>query len=269
MTDNSLLLLAVRRALNLGTTSVQGTKFAQFYGLSSLESANLSPEDIPPYLEILKEDFIQDITESIKQQALSSIETSNIFSSTEILEDETMFINTLYDLVHGKMLLHCYNFQPCPFDGTILAETLTISFKFRLADNAILITKSKGSASRAKWSEVRYIKPAVTFNDFVNALAFTIAPILQFDKLGIQTPAGLQNKLITMAKGIPSSLPSDDKRRTVYNPMTKTSSVVMDEALLKRMPGRWEYVTSKQVEAQMLAETMNANELYSQWAYED
>ena len=202
------------------------------------------------------------------EQLLHSLDVAKIFSTYEFDDEQSMFFNTAYNNNNGKMSFYCYSFQPQTSGDTILAESLSLSIAFRLADIAVMVTKSKGGLfGSSTWTEVRYVKPALKLVDFVNALSITIAPLLDTN-LGIQAPNGIQTQLITMSKNVPDTIPSDDKRRTIYDPIKKASVVITDEEVLKRMPGRWEYVTSKQVEAQMTSETMNANELYTQWAYE-
>ena len=98
-----------------------------------------------------------------------------------------------------------------------------------------------------RWTETRYIKPAVKFGDFVSALAIVISPIIQST---IRTPKGLQAILKEQANSIPDTMPSDDARRTIYDPMNKMNVVVTDEEVLKLIPGRWEYVTSEMVHAE-------------------
>ena len=268
MTDNSLLLLAVKRSLNMGRGALQGgNSFASLYGISELEVAHVNINYMNDYIDVLVDECMEKLPTTLQQFKSTIVENlrdSQTFESYAFGEESTLVTNTFYDNNVGKFALFVYDFIPLNQDE-IDTETLSVDLSFRLADIAVLITKSKKKlfGGSRTWQEVRYIKPAVTYVDFVNALAIVLAPLLD-SSLGINTPDGLTTELKAQAALVPDTMPSDTKRRTVFNPMTQMSVVVTDEAVLKLLPGKWEYVSSEQVLGQAAA----TNSGISKWEFD-
>ena len=252
MGDNSLLLLAVKRSMNLGKGALQGgNNFQSLYGISSLEEAEVECQYMNDYIDILVDECMAKIPASLghfRTNILNALTEAKEFESYNWGDDSNLFCDTFYENNVGKLSLFVYLFAPNDQD-VVKCETMSVDLQFRLADIAVTITKMKKRlfGRTKKWTEIRYIKPAVKFVDYINALAIVIAPLLQTN---VKTPTGLQAELTSQANQIPNTIPSDDARRTVYDPMNKMNVVVTDEAVLKLIPGRWEYVSSDMVQAQ-------------------
>ena len=268
MVDNSLLLLAVKRSMSLGRGALQGgNSFKSFYGISDLEVDHVHINLMNNYLNYLVEECMQNLPSSLQQYKSSIIESlrdSQLFESYAWGEDSNLVCNTFYDNNVGKLALYVYDFMPLN-ENEIDSETLSIDLSFRLADIAVTITKTKKRlfGKKRTWHETRYVKPAVNFVDFINALSIVVAPLLD-TSLPVSTPQGLADELKAQANAIPNTIPSDAARRTVYNPMTKMNVVVTDESVLKLLPGKWETITSEQV----LGQTPEANSGNSGWEFD-
>ena len=251
MVDNSLLLLAVKRSIALGKGALKGgNQFSSLYGISSLEVDRVDINSMNGYIDFLVADCVQKLPASLKGYKSTIIENlrdSQYFESYAWGEESNMVCNTFYDNSIGKIAFYVYQFMPLN-KNEIDAETMSIDLSFRLADVAVTVTKAKKRlfGGTRTWKEIRYIKPAVKFVDFVNALAIVIAPLLD-TSLQVSAPQGLAQELKAQASAVPNTMPSDAPRRTVYNPITQTNVVVTDESVLKLLPGKWEVVTSEQV----------------------
>ena len=268
MADNSLLLLAVKRSLNMGRGALKGgNSFASLYGISELEVAHVDINFMNDYIDVLVDECMDNLPATLqayKSTVVENLRDSQMFESYAWGEESNLVCNTFYDNNQGKFALYVYDFIPLNANE-IDTETLSVDLSFRLADIAVVITKAKKKlfGGTRKWQEIRYIKPAVKFVDFVNALAIVLAPLLDAS-LGVNTPQGLTDELKAQAALVPDTIPSDAARRTVFNPMTQTSVVVTDEEVLKLLPGKWEYVTSDMV-AQQVAESNGIN---TKWEFD-
>ena len=130
MSENSILLLAVKRATALGSGALKGgNSFQNYYAISSLSSAEVYTQYMPDYIDMMKDDFSNDISPSVRQQALHSLDVAKIFSTYEFDDEQSMFFNTAYNNNNGKMSFYCYSFQPQTSGDTILAESLSLSIR--------------------------------------------------------------------------------------------------------------------------------------------
>ena len=266
MTQNSLLLLAVKNCMKPNNQYLKGgNNFSSYYSISSLAIAEVYSNKMHNYINSMISDFSEDFDPSIRYQAVDSLKTADIFESYKYDDESALFCSTAYNSNIGKFSLYAYTFHPND-DDTVHAESMHLSIDFKLADIIVLVTCAKGGFGSIKiWSEVRYVKAALQFIDVVNVLSIALAPIFSS---GIQAPKGLTTQLKEMAESVPDTIPSDAPRRTVFNPITKTYNVVTDPQILKLIPGKWEYITSTQVEEQMRANSMLHNTLSSKWEFD-
>jgi len=264
MVDNSLLLLAVKRSIALGRGALKGgNSFQTLYGISSLEQAEVENTFMKDYIDVMVSECVEKIPArlaSYKDEIVSSLREAAEFESYEWGEDSNLFCNSFYENNIGKLSLFVYMFMP-QNNAMTKCESMNVDLTFRLADIAVTLTfcKKRLFGRKKRWTEIRYVKPAVSFNDFINALAIIIAPLLD-SSTGVATPNGLQEELKSQAAGVPDQTPSDDARRTVYDPMRKMNVVVTSEEVLKLIPGRWETVTSEMVQAQVAQNTWEFDE---------
>lgn len=259
MSDNSLLLLAVKRSTMLGFSSLKGgNNFQNFYGISAVEVAEVENNNMGDYIDILIDECMAKIPKrmnTFRKDVVEELQTSKEFESYKEDDDYNLFCDTFYEDNIGKLYLFMYLFRPINNDDT-RCETMTIDLKFRLADIAVTITcmKKRFLGRTKRWTELRYIKAGVKFADYVTALSLVMAPLFQ---TSIKTPNGIQAELKAQAASVPDTMPSDDARRTVYNPMQKMNVVVTDPDVLKLIPGKWERVTSEMVQQQVEENLLN------------
>ena len=250
MVDNSLLLIAVKRCMSnsYGNT---GNTFQSLMGESSLDISDVEVGDMKEYINYMIEEIspknLPAELHDYRRNLVNALNAVSLFETYEYRDESQLLCNTYYANNVGKISMYANLFTEAK-NNIVRVETLYVSANFRLADIAVTITKSKRSwFGSSTWTETRYIKPAVKFGDYVTALGILISPILQSS---IEVPAGLPNLLKKSANSVPDTMPSDDARRTVYDPMNKMNVVVTDEEVLKLIPGRWEYVTSEMVHAE-------------------
>jgi hypothetical protein len=250
MSDNSLLLLAVKRSMAYGKEALKGgNAFSSFYGISSLEQATVPMSSMNDYIDVLVDECVEKLPSSLqgfRQQVVDTLREAQDFETYLYGDDSNTFCNTFYNDRTGKISVFVYLFVPNDAANTVKSEYMSIDLSFRLADIAVTLTRMKKRFLRRKkvWTEIRYIKPAVKFTDFIVALSMCISPLID-TSLGVSTPDGLVTELKNHANSVPDTIPSDTPRRTVYNPLTKMNVVVESEEVLKLIPGRWEVVTSE------------------------
>lgn len=236
---NSLLLLAVKRAINIGNAKIY-IQHQRFYSNTDYSTYEVSAEDVPGFLNALVDQSFNNLPESLKKHKAELIDTHVTWDGLKY----EMCCNTFYAVNKGRLYFFTYCFQPKDDLKSIQAETLSFEITCRLAATCICSTlMQRTSMGHRKFDEKRYIKPAVTNKDFIDALTLAVSPLLgSFD---IKTPSNIGYELQAQAFETPSTIPSDAPRRTVYNKYKQMSVVVTDPAVLKLLPSRWEYVSTK------------------------
>lgn len=252
MVDNSLLLLAVKRSMAIGAGNVvKGNGFNTYHSYSECSVDQIADDMMTDYLNYLIEECTNKLSGNAlayKSQIVESLEIDRDFKTYQWGEATETVCNSFYCDNNGLMSFFVYSLNPLGNGDTIQCENMDIQVKFRLADVAVTLThtKKRRFGGSRTWREIRYIKPSVSFNDFVNALVIAVSPLLT-NFLPVQTPTSIKDELVAQAKQIPDTLPSDAPRRTIYNPMSKQYVVVTAPEVLKLLPARWEYVSSEDV----------------------
>ena len=241
--SDSYLLLAVKRAMGLGTSAIQGgNRFESFYGVSSLDVAQVPMGNMPGYIGVMIDEVKYNIHPNLVSFAKDIAENLEMVRDLEAYHypADKICCNTIYDKNQGKMNLWVYKFTPIHNEKDCQCEQMSINLQFRLADDIVILYHKKKSWFGSKsWTEHRRIPAVVRAADFINALCIVIAPLLE-TSLGVQTPTNLASELKESARQHPDVLPSDVHRRTVIDPFLQKAVVLDDPALLALIPPKWE-----------------------------
>jgi len=248
--SESYLLLAVKSAMGKGMSAVQGgNKFSSFYGISSLNVAVVPMYNMGGYIGVMIDEITSSVSNKFGQFANDFRDNLEMVRDLEAYHypAEKINCNSVYDNGHGTMNVWVYRFCPINREQDCQCEEMSVSLNFRLADDIVILYHKKKSWFGSKsWTEKKRIPAAVRAIDFINALCICIAPLLQTN-LGVQTPTGLATELKESAALHPNVIPSDDIRRTIYDPIKKMNVVVNDPAILALIPPKWEICHSEQV----------------------
>jgi len=242
--QNSLLLLAVKRSMNMGLNSVRGgTRFRQFYGISTMETSTIPMSSMGTYVQYMIDDISSSTTSS---NAAMMTEISNYLYDILITEAYTSDYSektstiTFYDRNIGYLNCWMHRFTPINNWQSCLSEEISISSAFRLPDSVLVTHHSKKFLFWTRtWTERKVVPAVVVLNDYVNALCLCLAPLVQ-TSLNIQTPTNMINDIKTAAQNQREFVPSDAERRTVYDPIKKMSTVINDPEILRLIPPRLE-----------------------------
>lgn len=250
MSSSSLLYLAVQKSLSSGSSLIKGgSSFSSFYSISKTETAIVEMTDMPDYIDVLVDEvklYSPKCFAKFRKEIIESLLDCKDFEAYAWGENSHISSNSLYENSLGKFNLFLYCMNPVNNDQDCKVEVMRISFNFRLPDICVTLTHTKKNlfSKRKTYTEKKYLPAAVKSVDFVNALAIAIYPLIQ-TSVDIGPPVGLREELINNAKNCPTSVPSDDERRMVYDPVKQMSVVATDPEVLKLIPTRWITVTNE------------------------
>ena len=248
MVHNSLFLLAVKRAMR--SPSSNGNTFASTSFKDTFEEVSIYNTQMGEFIDDMIQECMSSISPKLKKyknEIRDSLLEAKEFETYIEDVDTGTFCNTMYDNNVGDLRVFVYAFIPETSEMT-KCETFDLRANFRLQDTIITFTQTKKKlfGGTKTWKEQQRIPAGVTAQDFVACLSILLGPFMYSND---KDTSGIRKTLAEHASTIPNTMPSDDARRTVYNPMTKMNVVVTDPEVLKLIPTKWVYVTSQQVEA--------------------
>ena len=248
MGDNSLFLLAVKRAMR--TPSTNGISFMASSFRDTLEVVSVYNSQMGDFIDDTIKHCIDSIGSNLKKYRNEITDSLHEIKECKTYlkgVDKAMFCNTMYDNKVGEIRIFVYAFIPETSEMT-KCETFDLRANFRLQETCLTFTqmKKKLSGGKKTWAETQHIPAGVSTADFVKYLSILLAPLMYSKD---NDTSVIRKILAEHALTVPDTMPSDDARRTVYNPMTKMSIVATDPEVLKLIPTKWVYVTSQQVEA--------------------
>ena len=239
----SLVVLAVKRVMDKGSSAypeASKDRYNSFYTKSVLETTTFPTSSSSDFLDYVIDDCMGQLSSKLGDERDQIVANLEIIRDLDALSDgaaEASAINQMFDGGKGKFFTFMYAFVPNSDYSEINAEQLTISFNLRLADTVYVLYHSKKTLFGTRKTEEKQKIPAVISKETViNSLAMAFAP---FVLETISGPSNIISDLKAQAKAAKSTT-AKDTHRMVYNPMTKTSVLVTDPAILKLIPARWE-----------------------------
>lgn len=239
MVDNSLLLLAVKRAQSIGSAVLKSQAPGGVYTSGLVFNTDrVLNQDVPAFCNYVIDEInsftdINTVREEMKQQ----MEDDRDFESYLMDTAQSMTANCIYDNGKGAMAVFIYSMTPHSDYKNVQCEYVSIQTNFKLPDVAITVTKMKRSLTKKrKWTEKKYIQASVTHNDFIFALSLPISVML--DDMTIHN-SFMGTELISSSQTVSDAIPSDRPRRTIQNPWNKMYYEVTDPSLLKLIHPRW------------------------------
>jgi len=193
---------------------------------------------INDFLSFMVDDCLGSLSYKLGDQKAAVASNLEIIRDIAALDDgpaSASVVNQVFDQNKGKMFTWMYSFKPGNKD--VICETLTISFSLRLGDNFVVLYRTKKSIfGKREWQEKKLVPAAISAQSVVDNLAIGLAPFL-FN--ATPAPSIVMEELKTQAKNTPYVAPSDDERRTIYDPIKKLYVVVDDPEILKLIPTVW------------------------------
>lgn len=235
----SLVILAVKNAMLGGAGKYSQTqRFDSFYSASEVERSLFDIDSANDFIDVVIDQIDGDLSGTLgdeKEIIRSNLEMIREFNLLEDGDQSGTSINQFYDKNDGKFASYFYLFKPS--HGQVSAESLTLSFKIRLPNEVKILYHSKKILFwTKKWEEKVYLPPSISSKTIIDCLSISFAPFLYTQDI---LPSDIIADLIEQAKETNFVIPSDDDRRTVYDPVKKMNVVVSDPEVLKLIPARW------------------------------
>lgn len=242
MSESSLIVLAVKRAMTNTISEASSDRYSTFYTHTSLESNTFPLSSATDFLDYTISDCMDKLSKNLASEKDKIIANLEIIRDLDALEDgaaSATAINQVFDKNKGKMFTFMYSFVPNEKTKEVTAEQLSLSFKCQLADKIVVLYHSKKTFfGKRTVTEETKIPAVISKSTVVFNLAIAFAPLVNNR---ISAPSIIMKDLKEQAQSVKNTIPNDT-HRMVYDPVNRMSVLVTDPEVLKLIPTKWEKV---------------------------